>query len=125
MAAAAVGAASFTLAGAAASSFRRRGTTVDPFEPARATALVTTGANSVTRNPMYVGMTGLLAANALRRGSWLALLPVAAFALVIDRWQIPPEESALLANFGAEYEAYRGRTPRWLGSGPVKAGRSA
>ena len=35
--------------------------------------------------------------------------------MVIDRWQISSEESALLANFGADYEAYRAVVPRWLG----------
>jgi protein-S-isoprenylcysteine O-methyltransferase Ste14 len=64
---------------------------------------------------MYVGLTGLLVANAVRRGSWQALLPVAAFTIVIDRFQIAAEESALLANFGADYEAYRDTVPRWLG----------
>ena len=41
------------------------------------------------------------------RPAWKALVPVAAFTLVIDRLQIPAEESALLASFGADYEAYR------------------
>lgn len=76
--------------------------------------LVTTGANAVSRNPMYVGMAGLLVANALRRGSWTALLPVVAFTLVIDRVQIAAEEAALLAHFGADYEAYLAAVPRWI-----------
>ena len=113
-AASATAAASASLAAAAAGQFRRRGTTVDPFEPERASVLVTTGANAVSRNPMYVGMAGLLVANALRRGSWTALLPVAAFTMVIDRVQIAAEETALLAHFGADYEAYRAAVPRWL-----------
>jgi protein-S-isoprenylcysteine O-methyltransferase Ste14 len=99
----------------AASQFRRQGTTLEPFNPALASVLVTSGANSVSRNPMYVGLAGLLVANAVRLGSWKALVPVAAFTLVIDRFQIPAEESALLANFGADYEAYRAAVPRWLG----------
>ena len=64
---------------------------------------------------MYLGMAGLLVSNAIRRGSWVALVPAGGFAAVINRWQIAPEESALLANFGADYEAYRARVPRWLG----------
>ena len=106
--------ASVGLAGASAREFRRQGTTVEPFEPSRAAVLVTTGANAVSRNPMYVGMTGLLVANAIRRGSWMALLPAAVFTLVIDRLQIVAEEPALLATFGAEYAAYRASVPRWL-----------
>jgi protein-S-isoprenylcysteine O-methyltransferase Ste14 len=71
---------------------------------------------------MYVGLTGLLVANAVRRGSWKALLPVAAFTLVIDRFQIAAEESALLAIFAADYEAYRDGVPRWLGRRSVMPG---
>ena len=108
-------AASVVLAGSAAAQFRRRGTTVDPTEPERASVLVTGGANAVSRNPMYVGLTGLLLAHAVRRGSWPALLPVAGFVLAIDRVQIAAEERALLARFGAEYDAYRAAVPRWLG----------
>ena len=106
--------ASAALAGASANQFRRSGTTVEPFHPDRASVLVTTGANSISRNPMYVGMAGLLAANAIRRRSWAALLPLAGFVAAIDRLQITTEESALKARFGADYETYRATVPRWL-----------
>ncbi len=106
---------SIALAGAASREFRRRGTTFEPLHPDRASALVTRGSNALTRNPMYVGMAGLLVAHATWRGSWAALLPVAAFLAVIDRVQITAEEAALAAKFGAQYEAYRATTPRWLG----------
>lgn len=113
--AAAIAGASVCLAGASARQFRRQGTTVEPFEPSRATFLVTTGVNSISRNPMYLGMAGVLVAHAVRLGSWRALLPVAAFTTFIDRVQIAAEEPALLANFGADYEAYLASVPRWLG----------
>jgi protein-S-isoprenylcysteine O-methyltransferase Ste14 len=114
-AAIAVAAASVTLAASAERQFRRQGTTLGPFDPALASVLVTTGANAVSRNPMYVGLAGLLVANAIRLGAWKALLPVAAFTVVIDQFQIRAEESALHANFGADFEAYRATVPRWLG----------
>lgn len=63
---------------------------------------------------MYVGMAGLLVANAIWRASWGALVPVAGFVVIIDRLQIEAEESALLEKFGAAYEAYRAASPRWL-----------
>ncbi len=107
--------ASFSLAGAAASGFRRVGTTLEPHHPDQASALVTTGANSISRNPMYVGLTGLLVAHAIWRGSWGALAPVAGFVLYIDRLQIEAEEAALTERFGADYDAYRVAVPRWLG----------
>jgi len=59
-------------------------------------------------------MAGLLVANAIWRGSWAALAPVAGFVVIIDRLQIEAEESALLKKFGAEYRAYRAAAPRWL-----------
>jgi len=102
------------LAGASSAQFRRSGTTVQPFHPDRASTLVTNGANSVTRNPMYVGMAGLLVAHAVRRGSWPALLPAIGFVALIDRWQVEFEEEALRGKFGPEYDAYCAAVPRWL-----------
>lgn len=109
-----VAVASLVLAGAAAEQFRRRGTTVEPFEPARASVLVTGGPNALTRNPMYVGMAGMLVANSLRRGSLAGLLPAAGFVAMMDRFQVAAEERALLQRFGDDYRAYRSSVPRWL-----------
>ena len=114
MVAAGVGLASMSLAAAAAGRFHRTGTTLEPVHPEHASVLVTSGANAISRNPMYVGLTGLLVANAIRCGSWAALLPVAGFVSYIDRVQIPAEESALRRLFGDDYETYRRATPRWL-----------
>lgn len=113
-AAAAVWSMSVPLAGAASSRFRRSATTFDPLHPEQASHLVTTGANTITRNPMYVGMAGVLLGHAVWRGSWAALLPLGAFVVYLDRVQVAAEEAALLTNFGAEYDAYRATTPRWL-----------
>jgi len=121
----AIAGASIGLAAASARQFRRQGTTVEPFEPSRASVLVTTDANAISRNPMYVGMAGLLVANAICLGSWTALLPAAVFAVFIDRVQIAAEEPALHANFGAEYDAYRAAVPRWLDLRSVTIARQA
>ena len=94
--------------------FRGTGTTVDPLRPARASGLVTSGPNAVTRNPMYVGMAGALVAHGLVRGGWRTALPVAAFVGIIDQVQIRPEEAALRELFGEEYDAYCRRVRRWL-----------
>lgn len=106
--------ASMAMAGGAASRFRRSGTTVEPFHPDRASTLVTSGPNVLSRNPMYVGMAGVLLTHALYRGSWTALLPVAGFVAYIDRVQVRAEEAALREKFGPAYEAYLKSTPRWL-----------
>ena len=109
----------------AARGFRREGTTLSPERPGDASVLVTTGAHAVSRNPMYLGLTGVLVANAIRLRSWTALLPLAAFVAFVDRVQIPSEEAALLDHFGAEYDAYRARVPRWLDQRSVDAAREA
>ncbi|GAB3111406.1 hypothetical protein GCM10027055_11940 [Janibacter alkaliphilus] len=95
--------------------FARRGTTVDPRDGAEPARLVTTGLNAWSRNPMYVAMVGLLSVHPLHHRSPLAVLPTMAFVTWIDRRQIPAEERALLHAFGAEYERYRSRVPRWIG----------
>lgn len=98
----------------AVKQLQRSDTTLDPTHPERTTALVTTGPYSVTRNPMYLGLTGFLVANAVRKGSLTSLLPVVAFVAVVDRVQIASEEAALLDRFGPAYDAYRTAVPRWL-----------
>ncbi|WP_238993556.1 methyltransferase family protein [Nocardioides caldifontis] len=113
-AAATVALASVGIAGTASNGFRRTGTTVDPIHPDRATTLVTGGPFRFTRNPMYVGMTGLVLANAVRRGAWLGVVPLAVFFAVMDRVQIAAEEPVLREKFGTDYEEYRADVPRWL-----------
>lgn len=103
-----------SMAASAAARFRRSGTTLDPLQPDRAAVLVTSGANTISRNPMYLGLSGLLLAHAVWRGSWAALLPVIGFVALIDRTQVPVEEAALLEKFGAAYEAYQAHSPRWI-----------
>lgn len=49
----------------AIAAFARAGTTINPVRIANASALVTGGIYSVSRNPMYVGLTGLLLALAV------------------------------------------------------------
>lgn len=112
---------SLGVAADAARRFITRGTTLDPLDVEGSTGLVTDGPNALSRNPMYLGLVGLLVAHALYRRSPVALLPVPAFVFVIDRWQIPAEETALAATFGADYDAYRSTVPRWLGY-PAKVG---
>lgn len=90
------------------------GTTLDPHAPNETTRLLTSGPFQLSRNPIYLGWAGLLAAHALWLGSNRALIPAGAFVLVMDRWQIPAEEAALSARFGSAFEAYAERVPRWL-----------
>jgi len=94
--------------------FKRAGTTTDPGDPGRATALVTAGPFRFVRNPMYLGLVLLLTALALGRhspGAWLVPL---ALPVYLTRFQVLPEERLLTARFGPEYLDYRRRTGRWI-----------
>ena len=119
----AMAAASAGLLLSSTTAFRRRGTTVDPLAVDRAEALVTTGPFRLTRNPMYTVMAGPLLAHAALRRSWAALLPAAGFVALIDRIQIPAEESALREKFGAAFDAYAAAAPRWIGPPTFPSGQ--
>ncbi|MEM5518192.1 isoprenylcysteine carboxylmethyltransferase family protein [Henriciella sp. AS95] len=98
----------------AVTGFRLKKTTVNPFDPSEATALVSGGIYSFSRNPMYVGMALFALGICLGQGwsAGLLLLPVAIW--YIDANQIKPEEAALRERFGAEYDAYCKRVRRWV-----------
>jgi protein-S-isoprenylcysteine O-methyltransferase Ste14 len=95
-------------------SFLRARTTVNPMKPATTSSLVSSGAYRITRNPMYLGMLFILIAWAVFLSSvWLLLGPLI-FVLYMNRFQIGPEEKALLAMFGNSYAEYKARARRWL-----------
>lgn len=116
-AALALGGGVVAVAGVAA--FRRQRTTVDPRVPERATTLVTDGVYRWTRNPMYLGFVSIAVGAAMALGSGLALVGPALLAGYLDRVQIPAEERALAARFGAGFVAYAGAVRRWAGRRPA------
>jgi len=76
--------------------------------------LVIRGPNRHTRNPMYVGLLSALL-------GWLVLFQtgiLAAYLLVgsvaVYLFVIGYEEPHLRELFGAQYDAYKSRVPRWL-----------
>lgn len=95
-------------------SFRRARTTVNPLTPDAATTLVVSGVYRFTRNPMYLGFLFLLLAEIVWLANPLALLVAPAFVLYLNRFQIVPEEKALQARFGADFNAYAAQVRRWL-----------
>lgn len=94
--------------------FARAHTTVNPMRPATSAALVTSGFYRFSRNPMYVGQALLLLGVACLLRNAYAFLALPALIAYITVFQILPEERALSAKFGAEYEDYRRRVRRWL-----------
>lgn len=86
--------------------FRRARTTVDPRFPEKSSALVTTGVFRITRNPMYFAFALILCGWAVYLTSIWALIVVPGFVLFLDRYQVVPEERALIARFGNNFESY-------------------
>ena len=95
-------------------SFHMAKTTVNPLKPETASALVTSGIFKYSRNPMYVGMAIILLAWSTYLAAPFGLVAVVGFIAYIQRFQIVPEERAMLKLFDAEFEAYQSRVRRWL-----------
>lgn len=95
-------------------AFRRAGTTADPRTPGEASVLVRSGIYTRTRNPMYLGMAMVLTGWAVYLGDVGAAAVVPLFVLYMNAFQIKPEERALRAKFGQEYDEYCSVVRRWL-----------
>lgn len=94
--------------------FRDHGATLDPINLDKPTRLVTKGAYRFSRNPMYLGLALLLLAEILLLGVYWAIIFVPAFLAYVHRFQVIPEERALSARFGQDYQNYQQKTKRWL-----------
>lgn len=92
--------------------FRQRGTPIRPTD--RAVTLVTGGPFRFTRNPMYLGIVGMLLGVAVWIGSVPMLIAPVGFVVLMSRVFIPFEERSLRESFGGAYEAYAKKVRRWL-----------
>lgn len=104
----------FVVALGAAWQFAHLRTTLSPMHPHRAQALVTKGIFRFTRNPMYLGMLLLLLGWVFVLGGLSGGIVIALFIAVITRFQIMPEEQALLKRFGDEFLLYKTKVRRWI-----------
>jgi protein-S-isoprenylcysteine O-methyltransferase Ste14 len=92
--------------------FRRRQTTIKPFETP--TALVEDGLYRISRNPIYVGMVAILVGVAWLLGTATPWVFVPLFVVAIQQQYITHEEAVLAKKFGEHYEQYRRRVRRWV-----------
>ena len=92
--------------------FQRNNTTVKPFE--RSSALVTSFPFSISRNPMYVGVTLMLFGVAMLLGTATSFVPALAFPVLMDRLFVRAEEAMLAEAFGPEWGEYRVSVRRWI-----------
>ena len=94
--------------------FRLARTTPNPMSPHKASALISSGIYRWSRNPMYVGLALALLGVAAWGSTLAGYLLVLGFCWYLTRFQIIPEEKALLAAFGQEYAQYMARVRRWV-----------
>jgi protein-S-isoprenylcysteine O-methyltransferase Ste14 len=100
------------IAGIAA--FRRAGTTVNPLQPEKSSALVVDGVYRYTRNPMYLALLMLLFAWGIALSNPYSMLAAWTFIPYMNRFQIRPEERAMTQRFGEEFLRYAARVRRWI-----------
>jgi protein-S-isoprenylcysteine O-methyltransferase Ste14 len=92
--------------------FRHRGTPVLPFREPK--VLVTDGPYRFSRNPMYLGLTMVLAGAGWMFGTLTPLLVVPVFVGLLTGRVIRREEQSLARTFGDSYRQYASRVRRWL-----------
>jgi protein-S-isoprenylcysteine O-methyltransferase Ste14 len=95
-------------------AFRAASTTVDPRYPEKSSMVVRTGVYGRSRNPMYLGLLLILSGWALFLAHALALVGLPIFVVYLNRFQIQPEERAMLSGFGSDYRDYRESVRRWI-----------
>lgn len=83
-----------------------------PIDPPK--ELVVSGLYNYVRNPMYVGVELMLVGHFLWFGFWLLLAYAAFFFLAFHTFILIYEEPTLKKKFGAAYEDYLERVPRWI-----------
>jgi len=92
-------------------TFKGRGTPA-PIDPPK--ELVASGLYRFVRNPIYVGLVLILIGHFFYFGYWWLLLYAALCFLVFHLFVTAYEEPTLRTKFGASYEDYLGRVPRWI-----------
>jgi len=93
-------------------TMRQAGTSANPRKPSL--ALATGGPFQLSRNPIYLAMTGLYLGIALLGNSWWPLLMLLPLLLVMHYGVILREERYLATQFGEIYLAYKASSRRWL-----------
>lgn len=92
--------------------FKKADTAICP--TAETNQLVTSGAYRLTRNPMYLGVIGMLLAIAIFIGTLPFYLATGAYFLIMNNVFCPYEENKLTVAFGDMYLSYKNGVRRWL-----------
>jgi len=76
--------------------------------------LISTGIYKLSRNPMYLGVVGMLLAVAIFAGTFPFYLATAAYFIIINFVFCPYEEDKLSETFTEDYLCYKNKVRRWL-----------
>ena len=76
--------------------------------------LITTGPYAVVRNPIYLGMFGMLLATGLVFSRWWNSLAAVVLFLIGNQMRIGAEEKLLRETFGAQFDEYARRVPAFV-----------
>ena len=93
-------------------TLRQVGTSANPRKAS--IALATGGPFRLSRNPIYLAMTGLYLGMALVGNTWWPVLLIAPLLLVMHYGVVLREERYLEKQFGESYLAYKASSRRWL-----------
>lgn len=92
--------------------FKVAGTAICPTD--ETSTFITNDIFSISRNPMYLGMTLMLIATAMFVGTLSFYVAALANFAILNRHFCPYEENKLRSQYGARFEDYASRVRRWL-----------
>ena len=92
--------------------FKQNNTTVKP--DGIPSTLIVSGPFSLSRHPMYLGMSLTLFGEAIILGSLASFLIPILFIILIEKLFIPTEEKTLITWFPKEYSDYQKRKRKWI-----------
>ena len=92
--------------------FRKSATAICPTDTP--SVLVSSGIFRITRNPMYLGMFGILIGIAVFVGGLFFYVAAIVYFTVMNVVFCPYEENKLSACFGDAYGSYSARVGRWI-----------
>ncbi|TGP20356.1 isoprenylcysteine carboxylmethyltransferase family protein [Mesorhizobium sp. M1D.F.Ca.ET.184.01.1.1] len=93
-------------------TMQRGGTNIDPTKPTL--AIITGGPFGYSRNPLYVGLMGLLLGIGLVFDTWWGVVALVPVSLILHSGVVLREEAYLERKFGEPYRAYKASVRRYL-----------
>lgn len=93
------------------SLFTKNKTTQNPFK--NPNKFIDKGIYKISRNPMYLGMFGILLGISILLGSLITFIFPILFFIIINWLFIPIEEKNMENKFGKNYIKYKNKTRRW------------